>query len=122
MKLKVNRRSADVRLTPNYGGQPSPAGGVSRSSGVSRAKAGGSNTIFDHAGLAGGASRSSGVSRAKAGGSRPTIQPLLASSLSRDGSIVPLGRSNFPHDSRHFVPGSYHAVPLGQNTFSPPRI
>jgi hypothetical protein len=24
MKLKVNRRSADVRLTPNYGGQPSP--------------------------------------------------------------------------------------------------
>ena len=23
---------------------------------------------------------------------------------------------------RHFVPGYYHAVPLGQNTFSPPRL
>jgi hypothetical protein len=33
-------------------------------------------------------------------------------------SIVPLGRGYFPHDSRHFVPGYYHAVPLGQNTFS----
>jgi hypothetical protein len=50
--LKANRRSADVRLTPNYGGQPSPerpkafwtlfmlAWLASRSSGVSRAKAG----------------------------------------------------------------------------------
>src|SRR5580698_6387460 len=26
MKWKVNKRSADVRLTPNYGGQPSPGG------------------------------------------------------------------------------------------------
>jgi hypothetical protein len=23
---------------------------------------------------------------------------------------------------RHFVPGYHHAVPLGQNTFSPPRL
>jgi hypothetical protein len=35
-----------------------------------------------------------------------------------DSSIVPLGRRSFPHDSRHFVPGYYHAVPLGQNTVS----
>jgi hypothetical protein len=26
-------------------------------------------------------------------------------------SIVPLGRGHFPHDSRHFVPGHYRAVP-----------
>src|SRR6202021_778726 len=52
MKLKVNMRSAAVRLTPNYGGQPSPEKAkcgfrscwllgwrASRSSGVSRAKA-----------------------------------------------------------------------------------
>ena len=37
-------------------------------------------------------------------------------------SIVPLGRGYFPHDSRHFVPGYDHAVPLGQKTFSPPRL
>jgi hypothetical protein len=29
-------------------------------------------------------------------------------------SIVPLGRGYFPLDSRHFVPGYYRAVPLGQ--------
>jgi hypothetical protein len=34
------------------------------------------------------------------------------------GSIVPLGRRNFPHDPRHFVPGYYRAVPLGQNTLA----
>jgi hypothetical protein len=26
------------------------------------------------------------------------------------------GRSYFPYNPRHFVPGYYHAVPLGQNT------
>jgi hypothetical protein len=26
------------------------------------------------------------------------------------------------HDSRHFVPGYYRAVPPGQNTFQPPRL
>ena len=29
-------------------------------------------------------------------------------------SIVPIGRGHFPHDSRHFVPGYYHAIPLGR--------
>ena len=28
----------------------------------------------------------------------------------------PAGTGYFPHDSRHFVPGYYHAVPPGQNT------
>ena len=31
------------------------------------------------------------------------------------GSIVPLGRGNFPHDSRHSEPGYDCAVPPGQN-------
>jgi hypothetical protein len=31
------------------------------------------------------------------------------------GSIVPLGRRYFPHDSRHFVPGYDRTVPPGQN-------
>jgi hypothetical protein len=31
------------------------------------------------------------------------------------GSIVPLGRRYFTHDSRHFVPGYDRAVPPGQN-------
>jgi hypothetical protein len=31
-------------------------------------------------------------------------------------SIVPLGRSYFPYDSRHFVPGYYRAVPPGQKS------
>jgi len=35
------------------------------------------------------------------------------------GSIVPLGRGYFPHDSRHFVPGYYRAVPPGQKNHSP---
>jgi hypothetical protein len=30
------------------------------------------------------------------------------------GSIVPLGRDYFSHDSRHFVPGYDRAVPPGQ--------
>jgi hypothetical protein len=34
-------------------------------------------------------------------------------------SIVPLGRGYFPHDSRHFVPGYYHAVPLWDKRHSP---
>ena len=34
------------------------------------------------------------------------------------GSIVPLGRGYFPHDSRHFVPGYYRAVPPGQKPFA----
>jgi hypothetical protein len=33
-------------------------------------------------------------------------------------SIVPLGRGYFSHDSRHFVPGYYHAVPSGTKTIS----
>jgi hypothetical protein len=31
-------------------------------------------------------------------------------------SIVPLGGGYSPHNSRHFVPGYYRAVPLGQKT------
>ena len=27
--------------------------------------------------------------------------------------------ANFPHDSRHFVPGYYRAVPPGQKAFAP---
>ena len=50
---------------------------------------------------------------------RPTIQPLLASNLSRNRFNRPAGRNNFPHDSRHFVPGYDHPVPPGQNTLSP---
>jgi len=42
--------------------------------------------------------------------------------VSATGSIVPLGRVIFPHDSRHLVPGDDHAVPLEQNTFSGPRL
>ena len=34
------------------------------------------------------------------------------------GSIVPLGRGYFLHDSRHFVPGYYRAVPPGQKPFA----
>ena len=34
------------------------------------------------------------------------------------GSIVPLGRGYFPHDSSHFVPGYYRAVPPGQKPFA----
>ena len=36
--------------------------------------------------------------------------------LAKTGSIVPLGRSYFPHHPRHFVPGYYRAVPPGQKT------
>jgi hypothetical protein len=42
----------------------------------------------------------------------------LLSGLAREvliRSIVPLGRVNFPDDSRHFVPGYYHAVPRDKN-------
>jgi len=35
------------------------------------------------------------------------------------GSIVPLGRGYFPHDSRHFVPGYYQPVPPGQKALAP---
>ena len=40
------------------------------------------------------------------------------------GTIVPLGRGYFPHDSRHFVPGYYRAVPPGQkpSPIEVPRI
>src|ERR1700722_11599050 len=34
------------------------------------------------------------------------------------GSIVPLGRRYFPHDSRHFVPGYDRAVPPGKKPFA----
>jgi hypothetical protein len=33
----------------------------------------------------------------------------------KTGSIVPPGRGYFPHDTRHFVPGFYRAVPLGHS-------
>jgi hypothetical protein len=38
--------------------------------------------------------------------------------------IVPLGRGNFPHDSRHIVPGYYQAVPPDKKPFAPgaPRV
>ena len=34
------------------------------------------------------------------------------------GSIVALGWGYFPHDSSHFVPGYYRAVPPGQKPFA----
>jgi hypothetical protein len=39
------------------------------------------------------------------------------------GSIVPLGRG-YSHDSRHFVPGYYRAIPPGQkpSPIEVPRI
>jgi hypothetical protein len=39
---------------------------------------------------------------------------VIVSSQAEIRSIVPLGRGYFPHDSRHFVPGYYRAVPPGQ--------
>ena len=39
----------------------------------------------------------------------------LASNLSHDPFNRPAGTGYFPHDSRHFVPGYYRAVPGGQN-------
>jgi hypothetical protein len=47
---------------------------------------------------------------------------LLASHLSQDPFNRPAGTGLFSHDSRHFVPGYYQAVPLGQKTCSPPRL
>jgi hypothetical protein len=44
-----------------------------------------------------------------------TVEVIVSPSVSRIPSIVPLGRGYFPNDSGHFVPGHYHAVPLGQN-------
>ena len=35
-----------------------------------------------------------------------TVEVIVSPSVSRIGSIVPLGRAIFPRDSRHFVPGS----------------
>jgi hypothetical protein len=40
--------------------------------------------------------------------------------VNRDGLLTALKTSS-KNDSRHFVPGYYHAVPPGQNTFSQPR-
>jgi len=33
-------------------------------------------------------------------------------------SIIPLGRAILSHDSRHFVPGYYRAIPTGQKPFA----
>ena len=52
------------------------------------------------------------VKRLRPGG---TVEVIVSPSVSRIGSIVPLGRAIFPRDSRHFVPGYYRAVPPGQN-------
>src|SRR5271154_5985820 len=52
------------------------------------------------------------VKRLRPGG---TVEVIVSPSVSRIGSIVPLGRGHFPRDSRHFVPGYYRAVPPGQN-------
>jgi hypothetical protein len=41
---------------------------------------------------------------------------LLAPNLSRDPFNRPAGTGLFSDESRHFVPGYYHAVPLGQDT------
>jgi hypothetical protein len=46
------------------------------------------------------------------------LKGVLASNLSRDPFNRPAGVGYFPHASRHFVPGYYHAVPPGRNTFS----
>src|SRR5580704_15034886 len=69
MTHRPNKRSAAVRRTPNYGGQPSPE----------KAKRG-SRTCWL---LGWRASRSSGVSRAKAGGegSRTPVIPNLVHGL-----------------------------------------
>jgi hypothetical protein len=42
------------------------------------------------------------------------LRGMLACNLSRDPFNRPLGRGYFPHDSRHFVPGYDHPVPLGR--------
>jgi len=42
--------------------------------------------------------------------------PLIEAEI---GSIVPLGRDDFPRDSGHFVPGYYQPVPPGQKPFTP---
>jgi len=49
---------------------------------------------------------------------------VIVSSQAEIRSIVPLGRGYFPHDSRHFVPGYYRAVPPGQkpSPIEVPRI
>ncbi len=44
------------------------------------------------------------------------LKGMLASKLSRDSFSRPAGTDYFPHDSRHFVPGYYHAVPPGRKT------
>jgi hypothetical protein len=40
------------------------------------------------------------------------LKGMLASNLSRDPFNCSTGTGDFPIDSRHFVPGYYHAVPL----------
>jgi hypothetical protein len=50
------------------------------------------------------------VKRLRPGG---TVEVMVSPSVSRIGSIVPLGRGRFPRDSRHFVPGYYRACPSG---------
>jgi hypothetical protein len=43
------------------------------------------------------------------------LKGMLASNLSRDPFNRPAGTGLFPHDSRHFVPGYYRALPSGQS-------
>jgi hypothetical protein len=43
---------------------------------------------------------------------------MLASNQNRDPFNRPAGTGYFSHESRHFVPGYYHAVPPGRNKFS----
>jgi hypothetical protein len=61
------------------------------------------------------------VKRLRPGG---TVEVIVCPSVSRIGSIVPLGRGHLPRDSRHFVPGYYRACPSGTKTIAidVPRI
>jgi hypothetical protein len=42
------------------------------------------------------------------------LKGMLASNQNRDPFNRPAGTGYFPHESRHFVPGYYHAVPPGR--------
>jgi hypothetical protein len=52
------------------------------------------------------------------------LKGMLTSNLSRDPFNRPAGTGLFPHDSRHFVPGYYRALPPGQShsPIETPRI
>src|ERR1700760_925012 len=59
--------------------------------------------------------RATSVLRTKCSSSRLACEETRDENITGKASIVPLGRSYFLHDSRHFVPGYYRAVPPGQN-------